>query len=84
MDQIMETANSREDQGPIFGATRPTWEGEQSEKVKKKKNPPSKKSSVLDFGYLLFLRVPKVYSKVPWRGGAGWRSRRQKGQKFCL
>ena len=35
MGQIMETASSREDQGPIFGATTPTWEGKQSEKVKK-------------------------------------------------
>lgn len=50
----------------------------------KKKNPPSKKSRLLDFGYLLFLRVPKVFSKAPWHGGAGWRSRRGMGQKFCL
>ena len=88
MGQIMETASSREDQGPIFGATTPTWEGEQSEKVKKKKNKNNphlaKKTRLLDFGYLLFLRVPKVYSKAPWHGGAGWRSRRGMGQKFCL
>ena len=37
MGQSMETAKSREDQGHIFGATRPTWEGQQSEKVEKKK-----------------------------------------------
>ena len=37
MGQSMETANSREDQGAIFGATRPAWEGQQSEKVEKKK-----------------------------------------------
>ena len=37
MGQSMETAKSREDQGPIFGATRPTWEGQQSEKMEKKK-----------------------------------------------
>lgn len=61
--QIMEAANSREGKGPTFGAARPTWEGGQSEQIEK--IPPIQQTCrLLGFGDLLFLRVPKVFSKT--------------------